>query len=148
MKPAYSLHPEHLDCVGTASSGWLALVLKPAVTHEIKQHASQIRSWRDRKQKPECFTWNDIIFKTKRPQSSARITIQCGVVQSVTHLFHLHGGASSLSSKLNWISPYLQFLPQHSALTERSQWLGVNPILVLSWIHRPWSAASEGHSGP
>lgn len=43
-----SLHPEHLDCVGTASSGRLALFLKVAGTQVIKQYASHIRSWRDR----------------------------------------------------------------------------------------------------
>ena len=50
------LHPEHLECVGTASSGWLALFFKLTVTQDIKEYASQISYWRDRKQKPECFT--------------------------------------------------------------------------------------------
>lgn len=70
------------------------------------------------------------------------------VAQSVTYLFHLHEGQAAIHSKLNLISPYLHFLPQHSVLTERSQWLRVDPILALSWIHRLWSVVSEGHSGP
>lgn len=68
--------------------------------------------------------------------------------QIVTYLFHLHEGQAAVHGKLNWISSYLHFLPQHSALTERSQWLRVVPILALSWIRRPWSPVSEGHSGP